>query len=121
MNFTKTIIPLALIASESIAHTAFGLIGYWLIAHSIRARGIIANYTIIYKYGKRTCQLKIKGELNNFPQKTVAAGENRFALELNQMEVIELLETQHQENKESHKEWRENKVKTLFWQFKDLC
>ena len=51
----------------------------------------------------------------------MAAGENRFALELNQMEVIELLETQHQENKESHKEWRENKVKTLFWQFKDLC
>ena len=28
------IIPLALIASESIAHSAFRLMGYWLIAHS---------------------------------------------------------------------------------------
>ena len=34
VDFTKTIIPLALIASESIAHSAFGLMGYWLVAHS---------------------------------------------------------------------------------------
>ena len=33
LDFTKLIIPLALIASESIAHLAFGLVGYWLIAH----------------------------------------------------------------------------------------
>ena len=29
MDFTKTIIPLALMASESIAHSAFGLMGYF--------------------------------------------------------------------------------------------
>ena len=34
LDFTKTIIPLALMASESIAHSAFGLMGYWLRAHS---------------------------------------------------------------------------------------
>jgi len=28
LDFTKTIIPLALIAYESIAHSAFGLMGY---------------------------------------------------------------------------------------------
>ena len=28
LDFTKTIIPLALIASESIAHSAFGVMGY---------------------------------------------------------------------------------------------
>ena len=33
LDFTKTIIPLALMGSESIAHSAFGLMGYWLIAH----------------------------------------------------------------------------------------
>ena len=46
----------------------------------------MSQYTIIYKYGKRTRQLKI------FPQETMAAGENRFAPELNEKEVIELLE-----------------------------
>ena len=30
-------------ASESIAHEAEGRMGYWLRAHSIRARGIIVN------------------------------------------------------------------------------
>ena len=30
----KTIIPLALIASESIAYSAFSLMDYWLMAHS---------------------------------------------------------------------------------------
>ena len=44
LNFTKTIIPLALIASESIAHSAFGLI--WAIdSDAIWARGIIVNYS----------------------------------------------------------------------------
>ena len=28
LNFTKTIIPLTLMASESIAYSAFGLMGY---------------------------------------------------------------------------------------------
>ena len=41
MDFTKTIIPLALMASESIAHSAFGLID----SEPIRARGIIVKYT----------------------------------------------------------------------------
>ena len=50
----------------------------------------MSQYTIIYKYGKRT--LKIKRELKNFPQETMAAGENRLAPELNEKEVIELLE-----------------------------
>ena len=46
-----------------------------------------------YKYGKRTRQLKFKKELKKiFPQETMAAGENRFAPELNEKEVIELLE-----------------------------
>jgi len=34
LDFTKTIIPLAPMASESIAHSAFGLMDYWLGAHS---------------------------------------------------------------------------------------
>ena len=33
LDFTKTIIPLALMGSESIAHSAFDPMGYWLIAH----------------------------------------------------------------------------------------
>ena len=48
------------------------------------------QYNIIYKYGKRTCRLKKwKGAKNNFLQETMAAGENRFAPELNKKEVIE--------------------------------
>ena len=34
MDLTKTIIPLTLMASESIAHLAFSLMDYWLRAHS---------------------------------------------------------------------------------------
>ena len=34
LDFTKTIIPRALMASESLAHLAFGLMDYWLRAHS---------------------------------------------------------------------------------------
>jgi len=53
----------------------------------------MSQYTIIYKYGKRTRQLKTKRELKNFSQETMAARENRFAPELNKKEVIiELLE-----------------------------
>ena len=33
LDFTKTIIPLALMASVSIAHSTFGLLGYWLRGH----------------------------------------------------------------------------------------
>ena len=50
------------------------------------------QYTIIYKYGKRTRQLKIKKELKDFPQEKIAASENRFATQLNEKVVIELLE-----------------------------
>ena len=58
----------------------------------------MSQYTIIYKYGKRTRQPKFKKELKIFPQETMAVGENRFAPELNEKEVIELLEnaTYHQ-------------------------
>ena len=51
----------------------------------------MSQYTIIYKYGKRTRQLKIKRELKNFPPETMAAGENRSAPELNEKAVIELM------------------------------
>ena len=36
--------------------------------------------------------LKLKGSLKIFPQETMAAGENRFAPELNEKKIIELLE-----------------------------
>jgi len=36
--------------------------------------------------------LGLKGSYKNFPQETMAAGENRFASKLNEKEVIELLE-----------------------------
>ena len=52
----------------------------------------MSQYTIISKHGKRTRQLKFKKELKIFPQETMAAGENRFAPQLNEKEVIELLE-----------------------------
>ena len=41
VGYTKTIVPLALMASESIAHSAFGFMDYWLRAHS----GSIVKYT----------------------------------------------------------------------------
>ena len=47
----------------------------------------MSQYTIIYKYGKRTLQLEKK----NFPQEMVA-DENRFAPQLNEKVVIEILE-----------------------------
>ena len=53
----------------------------------------MSQYTIISKYGKRTRRLEFKKELNIFPQETRAAGKNRFAPELNEKEVNELLET----------------------------
>ena len=52
----------------------------------------MSQYTIISKYGKRTRQLKITRELKIFPQETMVAVENRFAPELNEKGVIELLE-----------------------------
>ena len=52
----------------------------------------MSQCAIIYKYGKRTRQLKIKRELKIFPQETMAAGENCLAPELNEKEVIELSE-----------------------------
>ena len=51
----------------------------------------MSQYTIMYKYGKRTRQLKFKKELNNFPSR-INGGENRFAPELIEKEVIELLQ-----------------------------
>ena len=50
----------------------------------------MSQYTIISKCGKRTRQLKSKKELKNFPSRN--NGENRFAPELNEKKVIELLE-----------------------------
>ena len=52
----------------------------------------MSQYTIIYKYGKRTRQPKFEKELKIFPQETMAVGKNRFAPQLNEKEVIELLE-----------------------------
>ena len=49
-------------------------------------------YTIISKYGKRTCQLKFKKELKNSPSRNNVGNENCFALKLNEKEVIALLE-----------------------------
>ena len=49
----------------------------------------MSQYTIIYKYCKRTRQLKFKREPKNF-QEAMAAGENPFAPDLNEKEVIEL-------------------------------
>ena len=53
----------------------------------------MSQYTIICKYGKRTVvSLNLKGSLKTLPQEIIAASENRFPLELNDKEVIELLE-----------------------------
>ena len=52
----------------------------------------MSQYTIISKYGKRSRLLRFKKELKIFPQETMAAGGNRFAPELNEKEVIELIE-----------------------------
>ena len=52
----------------------------------------MSQYTIIYKYGKRTRQLKFKKGLKLLPKETMAASENRFAPELNERNIIELLE-----------------------------
>ena len=41
LDFTKTIIPLALMASESIAHEAEGRMDYWLRAHSGSRNNIV--------------------------------------------------------------------------------
>ena len=49
----------------------------------------MSEHTIISTYGKRTHQLKYKKE--TFPQQTIAAGENRFAPELNEKEIVKLL------------------------------
>ena len=53
----------------------------------------MSQYSMIYKYGKRTRQLKlkIKRKLKNYPSRN-NSGENRCALELNEKEVIELFE-----------------------------
>ena len=48
---------------------------------------VYEQYTIIYKYGMRLCQLDKK----NFPQETMAADKNGFTPELNEQEVIELI------------------------------
>ena len=52
----------------------------------------MSQFTIIYKCGKRARQLKFKRNLKHFRQETIAAGENGFAPEMNEKEVIELLE-----------------------------
>ena len=52
----------------------------------------MSQYTIISKYGERTRQLKFRKELKNFPSGNNGGRRNRFAPELNEKEVIELLE-----------------------------
>ena len=53
----------------------------------------MSQYTVISKYGKCIRQLKFKKELKKiFPQETMVGSKNRFAPELNEKEVIELLE-----------------------------
>ena len=79
----------------------------------------MSQYTIIYKYGKHTRQLKFKKELKNFPQETMAASENRFAPELNEKEAIEPLENTTPGNikkatKYSMKIFQAKNLKTLF-------
>ena len=79
----------------------------------------MSQYIIIYKYGKRTCQLKFKKELKNFPQEAMAANENRFAKKLNKKEVIELLENAtlgsiKKATKYGMKIFQGKKLKTIF-------
>ena len=45
LDFTKTIIPLALMAFESKAHSAFGLMSWAIDSEPSRARGISVNYS----------------------------------------------------------------------------
>ena len=53
----------------------------------------MSQYTVIYKYGKCTRQLKIKRSLKKkFPSRDIGGGGNRFAPKLNEKKVIELLE-----------------------------
>ena len=49
------------------------------------------QYTIIYKYGKRARQLKIKRELYNFPSRNNGGRRKSPRTGLNEKEVIELL------------------------------
>jgi len=51
----------------------------------------MSQYTIIFKYGKRTCELKIKRELKNFPSRKKLMWPTKiiFAPELNEKEFIE--------------------------------
>ena len=46
LDFTKTIIPLTLMPSDSIVHLTFCFMGHWLIAHS--GSGIIVEYYIYF-------------------------------------------------------------------------
>ena len=48
-------------ASESIAHLAFALMGF--DSEPIRTQGIIVDHTMLSKYGKCTHVLKIKNKL----------------------------------------------------------
>ena len=54
----------------------------------------MSQYTVIYKYGKRTCQLKIKRNLKKQVslKRHWRKGENRFAPKLNEKKVVELLQ-----------------------------
>ena len=86
----------------------------------------MSQYTIIYKYGKRTRQLKIKRELTNFPSRNNGGCENRFAPELNEKEIIELLEnatpgSTKKATKYGMKIFQGKILTTLFWQFMHPC
>jgi len=54
----------------------------------------MSQYTIIYKYGKCTCQLKFKKELKNFPSRNNDG--RRKSLRTGVGWKAELIDTQHQ-------------------------
>ena len=82
-------------------------------------------HSIIYKYGKRTRQLKFKKERKKFSLKKQwrPAKIASHAPELNEKEVIELLENAtpgsiKKATKYGMKIFQGKNFKTLFWQFK---
>ena len=86
----------------------------------------MSQYTIIYEYGNCMHQLKTTRQLKIFPQETMVADENRFAPQLNEKEVVELLEnatpgSTKKATKYGMKIFQGKNLKTLFLQFKHPC
>ena len=79
----------------------------------------MSQYTIISKYDKRMRHLNLKKELKIFPSRNNGGQRNRFATELNEKEVIELLENETPANikkaiKCGMKIFQGKNLKTLF-------